>query len=69
MKRVTDRYEFSDLGALRNWLNAFHETDLSTVHFECLDGDEATSLAIQWIEESLSDGSKVHNARINLTWR
>ena len=60
---LIDKYQFSDLADLRDFLNQFKTTDLNAVHPE--DGDY---FVLDWYEETLSDGSKANNARIVTTW-
>ena len=60
-KKTIETFSFSDLGQLRDWLNRFKATELNTVHF-----DNADYMHIDWVEEKLSDGSTVENARINM---
>ena len=60
IKIVDDYFEFSDAGELRDWLNQFKETDLSTVY---LQSDRSNHLTLHWQEETLTDGSKVNNIK------
>jgi len=53
-------FEFSDASELRDWLNQFKETDLSTVY---LQSDRSNHLTLLWQEETLTDGSKVNNIK------
>jgi len=55
--KTLETYTFTDAAALRDWLNQFSDKDLSTVYF----GDVLT---LHYDEETLSDGSKVHNIRV-----
>jgi heme oxygenase len=67
MKRIIDTYHFHDLGALRDWLDQFKLTELESVYLESRTSQhiiDDASMQIEWIEETLSDGSKVNNARI-----
>ncbi len=64
-KIIDSSFTFTDLDSLRNWLNQFDRTDLSVVYFEGKDG-VADHLVIDWVVETLSDGSHVTNARISL---
>ena len=57
--RHIDTFHFSDLRALRDWLNRFSEETIRTV-----DPEGADWFKLEWYEETLSDGSTVHNARI-----
>ena len=52
--RENGYFEFSDAGELRDWLNQFKETDLSTVY---LQSDRSNHLTLHWQEETLTDGS------------
>lgn len=61
MKSIVETYHFTNLLELRDFLNGFKSTDLSTVL-----PDDADCFKLQWIEETLSDGSKVNNAIIAL---
>ena len=55
--KSSEYFEFADAASLRDWLNQFKKTDLSTVPFE-------TVLVFLYETEVLSDGSKVHNIRV-----
>ena len=54
-----ERFHFDSLAGLHDWLNQFKTTDLDTVH-----PDGADHIVVDWIEETLSDGSTVNNVRI-----
>ena len=56
-----EAYTFDDLEGLRDFLNRFKTTDLSTV----LPAGGCSFFKIIWEVEILSDGSKVNNARID----
>ena len=56
-----ETFAFSNLGELRDWLNMFETTDLSTV----LPDNARGHIRLDWIEEVLSDGSIVNNVDIS----
>ena len=64
MKTILETYQFDGLAELRDWLNLFEKTDLSTVYFEDKEGAPLPFLNVGWVEETLSDGSKVNQLRI-----
>jgi hypothetical protein len=57
-KQTVETFSFSNLGQLREWLNRFERTNLDNVLL-----DDTDWLHLDWIEETLSDGSIVNNAR------
>lgn len=57
----TERFEFDNAAALRDWLNQFKKIDLHAVTFDH-NGDKVFCLC--WETEVLSNGSKVNNIRI-----
>lgn len=63
LKTNTERYHFADLAELRDWLNAFKSTDLGTVY----PADHADHFTLDWLPQTLSDGSEVINVRIQTT--
>jgi len=59
MKETLETFQFATAADLRDWLNAFKTTDLSTVYISPDQGSGYLTLA--WEEETLTDGSKVNN--------
>jgi len=59
MKETVETFNFETAADLRDWLNAFKTTDLSTVYVESNSGSGYLTLAFE--EETLTDGSKVNN--------
>lgn len=62
MNTITETFQFKSLEELRDFLNRFKSTELSTILPE-----SANWFVLDWIEERLSDGSLVKNARITTT--
>jgi len=58
-KNTLETFQFTNLAELRDWLNAFEVTDLTTVNIET---DDSFHVSISWVEETLTDGSVVNNA-------
>jgi hypothetical protein len=59
-KKTLESFSFATLAELRDWLNQFETTDLSAVEFDSCDW-----ITLEWIEETLSDGSTVNNVGIH----
>jgi hypothetical protein len=59
MKKILETFTFTNAKELRDWLNHFKETDLSTVYLYDSNGLEYFTLS--WEEETLTDGSKTYN--------
>ena len=55
----SERFHFENLAELRDWLNQFSETDLSTVLPRGAD-----HFMLTWFDVAMSDGSTVNDARI-----
>ena len=62
-KEIVERYAFHDLAALKRFLNGFKDIDLAVVYPESAD-----YWRLDWIEETLEDGSKVNNVRIRTVY-
>jgi hypothetical protein len=60
MITFTETFTFNTAADLRDWLNQFWVTDLSTVYFGD-DKDSAQTLTIKYENEQLTDGSEVRN--------
>lgn len=60
MTRIVESYTFDTAADLRDWLNQFKTTDLDTVFFDA----PRDFIILNWLEETLSDGSKVYSIRI-----
>lgn len=58
MKETVETFNFETAADLRDYLNAFKTTDLSTVYVESNSG---SVLTLAFEEEMLTDGSKVNN--------
>jgi hypothetical protein len=58
MKETVETFNFETAADLRDYLNAFKTTDLSTVYVESNSG---SVLTLAFEEETLTDGSKVNN--------
>ena len=58
MKETVGTFNFETAADLRDYLNAFKTTDLSTVYVESNSG---SVLTLAFEEEMLTDGSKVNN--------
>ena len=58
MKETVETFNFETAADLRDYLNAFKTTDLSTVYVESNSG---SVLTLEFEEETLTDGSKVNN--------
>lgn len=63
-KTIQETYQFGNLAELRDWLNDFKITDLSTWYFENSDGVMLDDLKTAWVTETLSDGSTVNQLRV-----
>jgi hypothetical protein len=63
MAHSSERFHFSNLADLRDWLNNFETTDLSVVLPK-----DADFISLDWIESTLSDGSTVNDVSINTDW-
>lgn len=57
---TTEKFQFSNLAELRDWLNRFKSTDLETVFPYRGDYYE-----LVWSEKTLTDGSTVNDADIS----
>ena len=57
----TEAFTFDNLEDLRDFLNRFHTTDLSTV----LPANGKDYFKVYWEVEILSDGSRVNNCQID----
>lgn len=59
---LKERFEFANLGELRDWMNTFKTTDL---HAIC--PADSGLFVLHWEHETLSDDSVVFNVKLTTT--